>query len=99
MRTHKKAWLTCVLAMTMLLSLMPMTAFATGDTINDEAALRGAIAEGGEITIGADFCITDVITINKDVVINLNEHNVSLACGRELVCRGSVHRKWRRCSH
>ena len=81
MRTHKKTWLACLLAVAMLLSLVPMTALATGDAVTDEAGLRAAIAEGGEITIGADLIITDAITIDKDVVINLNGYSVSLPAG------------------
>ncbi len=84
MRTHKRVWLACLLAVAMLLSLVPLTAFAADDAVTDEAGLRAAVAEGGEITIGADFIITDTITINKDVAINLNEHNVSLPAGQEL---------------
>lgn len=81
MRTHKKAWLACLLAVAMLLSFVPMSAFAADDAVTDEAGLRAAIAEGGEITIGADFVITDTITIDKDVVINLNGCSVSLPAG------------------
>ena len=81
MRTHKKAWLACLLAVAMLLSLVPMTAFATGDTVTDEDGLRAAIVEGGEITIGANFAISDAIAIDKDVVINLNGYQIDLPAG------------------
>ena len=72
MRTHKKTWLACLLVAALLLSVIPMTAFAADDAVTDEAGLRAAIANGGEITIGADFTIADTVTVDKDVVINLN---------------------------
>ena len=84
MKTHNKAWLACLLAVAMLLSLVPMAALAADDAVTDEAGLRAAIAEGGEITIGADFTIADTVTIDKDVVINLDGYSVSLPAGMNI---------------
>ena len=80
MRTHKKAWLACVLAVAMLLSLVPMTALATGDTVvvTSEQELRAAIEAipqggSGEITIqGIYIHLNEGLYFeNKDITFNL----------------------------
>lgn len=80
MRTHKKAWLACLLAVAMLLSLVPMTAFAADDAVvvTSEQELKAAIEAipqggSGEITVQGIYIILNegLYFENKDIVFNL----------------------------
>ncbi len=89
MKTHKKTWLACLLAVAMLLSLVPMSAFAADDAVTDEDGLRAAIANGGEITLGADITIAEPITVNKDVTINFDGHKIALPAGMNYIAEAA----------
>lgn len=89
MKKHKRVWLACLLAVTMLLSLVPMAAFAADDAVIDEAGLRAAVAEGGEITIGADITIAEPITVDKDVTINFDNHKIALPAGMNYIAEAA----------
>ncbi len=80
MRTHKNTWLACLLAVAMLLSLVPMTAFATGDivVVTSEQELRAAIEAipqggSGEITVQGIYIYLNegLYFENKDITFNL----------------------------
>ncbi len=65
-----KKILACLLVVCMLVTLMPFTAFAEGEIV-DEAGLKAAAATGGEITTGAFIDIAEPIVVEKDLTIHV----------------------------
>ena len=74
----KKRLLALLLALSMLVSMVP-TAFAADDgTVTTAAELTAALANGGNITLGADITDANVqFQFTKDTVLDLNGHTVS----------------------
>lgn len=89
MRTYKRKWLACLLAVAMLLSAACVTAFAASDAVTDEAGLRAAAASGGEITLGADITISEAITVDKDLTINFDGHTITLPAGMNYIAEAA----------
>jgi len=68
----------------MMLSVIPVTVFATTPTVvTDENALKAAAQNGGEVTIGNQISIHEPITVNKDLVINLNGQSIWMNDGQD----------------
>ena len=86
----KKKILAVFLSLCMAMSLLPVTALATGDeetetqtptesSITTEGALKKAIEDtqsGGIVTLGADIAITAPVVINKRITLDLNEKTI-----------------------
>ena len=78
-----------VIALTLVLSVMPISAFAV-TTVTDEDSLKAAVANGGEITVSSDINMTSSIDVTKDTVIYLNGGNIVLGPGYNLAYLFSV---------
>ena len=80
----KKKLLASLLVVVMMLSVIPVTVFATTPTVvTDENALKAAAQNGGEVTIGNQISIHEPITVNKDLVINLNGQSIWMNDGQD----------------
>ena len=90
-KTHaKKKILAVFLSLCMAMSLLPVTALATGDeetetqtptesSITTEEALKNAIDNtpaGGTVTLDKDIVITAPVVINKQITLDLNEKKI-----------------------
>ena len=86
----KKKILAVFLSLCMAMSLLPVTALATGDketetqtptesSIATEGALKKAIEDaqpGDTVTLGGDIAITAPVVINKQITLDLNEKKI-----------------------
>ena len=86
----KKKILAIFLSLCMAMSLLPVTALATGDeetetqtptesSIATEGALKKAIEDaqpGDTVTLGGDIAITAPVVINKQITLDLNEKTI-----------------------
>ena len=80
----RKKLLSCLLVVILLLSTIPVTVFATTPTVvTDEATLKVAVENGGEVTIGQQINLMSPIIVSKDLVINLNGNGISLNNGTD----------------
>ncbi len=84
----KKKLLASLLIVILLLSTIPVTVFAiTPTVVTDEAGLKTAAQNGGEVTIGdcENDCLmlSEPIIVNKDMVIDMNGKSIYFQSGSE----------------
>lgn len=80
----KKKVLSCLLVVILSLSTIPVNVFATTPTVvTDEAGLKAAAQNGGEVAIGNQISIHEPIAVNKDLVINLNGQSIWMNDGQD----------------
>jgi len=65
-----------VLSLAIVFAAMPMSVFAAD--VSDEAALRTAVAAGGEVVLQNDIALASALTVNGDVTLNLNGKTLTL---------------------
>lgn len=68
-----------LLAVLMVISMLPVAVFATDENaaVTDEASLLAALANGGDIELGADITATQVWEISKDTTIDGKDFTVT----------------------
>ena len=78
--TLKTKLLTALLALCMLLSLVPFTAFAANSTVSNEAELKAALenADCAEIKLGGNIETASELRVNRTVTLDLNGRTVEL---------------------
>jgi len=83
--------LSVVLVLALLAVLLIVPALAEGNVTEVTTAdqLRGAVAAGGEITLGADIDVGTAIIVDQTVVLNLN--GKTLSCPNDTVGDGVFH--------
>ena len=70
-----------LLALTLALSLLPAAALAAETTANDADALAAAIrsaAAGDTVRLGADVTLTNTLTVNKDITLDLSGNTLTV---------------------
>ena len=80
--TMKAKLLTALLALCMILSLVPFTAFAAGSTVGNESELESALnnADCAEIKLGGNIETTWELEVSRTVTLDLNGY--TLSCSR-----------------
>lgn len=92
----KKKLLAVIMALAMMMTLLPVTAFAAGD-INSAEALQYALNTGGNVTLGAsitgDFTVpsgsTVTLNLNGHTITNMDGHTITVQNGATLTITGS----------
>ncbi len=83
--TLKTKLLTALLALCMLLSLVPFTAFAANSTVSNEAELKAALenADCSEIKLGGNIEITEELDVERTVTLDLNGYTLNCSSTNE----------------
>ena len=74
-----KRFLSMLVVVVMVLSMLPASVFAAETTITDEAGLTAAIANGGTYTLGTDITVNAAITSSATTTIDLAGHDINRA--------------------
>lgn len=72
-----KKTLAILLAVMMLAVMLPVTAMAA-TVVTDEAALKSALAAGGDVELGANITLTSNAVLNEGQSVNLDLHGYTL---------------------
>ena len=84
-RSIKNKLLTALLALCMLLSLVPMAAFAANSTVSNETELESALknADCAEIKLGGNIETTWQLYVERTVTLDLNGYTLSCSATDE----------------
>ena len=87
--TIKTKLLTALLTLCMLLSLMPMSAFAADSTVSNEAELTAALenANWSEIKLGGNIETVKKLNVERTVTLDLNGYTLSRSSTNEDIVR------------
>ena len=87
--TIKTKLLTALLTLCMLLSLMPMSAFAADPTVSNEAELTAALenANCSEIKLGGNIETVKKLNVERTVTLDLNGYTLSRSSTNEDIVR------------
>ena len=78
MKKTMRQMLCLVTALCLALSFAP-AAFADGETtVTTAEALKAALADGGNIALGADITVSEALTVSGDTVLDLNGHTLAV---------------------
>ena len=85
----KTKLLTALLTLCMVLSLLPVTAFAADSTVNNEEELKAALENAGctEIRLGGNIEITEKLNVERTVTLDLNGYTLSRSSTDEDIIR------------
>lgn len=89
---RKTKLLTALLTLCMVLSLVPLSAFAADLTVSNEAELIAALenADCSEIKLGASIATTQELVVNRTVTLDLNGYTLSCnSSGMDMILVGS----------
>ena len=72
-------WLSVLLTLCMVLSLVPMSAFAANSTVSNETELKAALenADCTEIKLGGNIETTEELDVERTVTLDLNGYTLS----------------------
>jgi hypothetical protein len=75
----KKRFLALLLVLCMVMSLLSVTAWASGEAtkVSTADALKDAVANGGNIQLTEDITVTAQLEVTKDTTIDLNRHTIT----------------------
>ena len=87
--TIKTKLLTALLTLCMLLSLMPMSAFAADSTVSNEAELTAALENANcpEIKLGGNIETVKKLNVERTVTLDLNGYTLSRSSTNEDIVR------------
>ena len=90
MKNSWKRFLSMLVVVVMVLSMLPANVFAAGTTITTEQELKDAIAAGGTYTLGTDITVTAAITSSATTTIDLAGHDIDRAGALFTVSAGTL---------
>ena len=83
-KMHRR-WAALVLALTAFVAMVGLTpGTALAESVSDADQLKTALAAGGEVTLSDDIAVSEQLTIDKDVTLDLNGRTLTLS-GSEVV--------------
>ena len=72
----KKNIFTIMIALAMLITIIPVEVFAS-DVIDTEEELIAALEAGGEVTLGGNIELSDVVYIDNDLILDFNGYTIT----------------------
>ena len=79
-----KKFLSIALALLMVCVMLPVVAMAD-ESVTTAEALKTAVANGGEVTLGADITASIVIPADKTVTLKLNGHTLTNEANKDTI--------------
>lgn len=88
---RKTKLLTALLTLCMMLSLMPLSAFAADSTVSDETELKAALenADYTEIKLGGNIETNLELKVSRTVTLDLNGYTLSCSASDENIIQVS----------
>ena len=91
MKITRAKLLTALLALCLVLTFMPISAFAADSTVSNETELKAALenADCAEIKLGGNIETTWELEVNRTVTLDLNGYTLSCSSTNEDIIRVS----------